>query len=101
MDALVHEFAERGVDSALAGDARLAGEAVTFDDQREVAFAALVMAGVAAVVIAFVDEVEAGWGERGGEATVHLGRDGASVRGGGGRIGHGDYIGRLNQRGIA
>ena len=90
MDFLAHAIAERGVDEALAGDARLAGEGGAFDRQREVRFASAVVPGVAAVVVAFVDQRQSGGLQRRVEPTPHFGRDRSSGSGA-----HRPYIGRL------
>ena len=78
----LHQVAERGIDGALAGDAAQAGEGGAFDGQREMAFAAAVVAGVADVLVALVFEIEPGRGEaRRSRRCDHFGGDGA---GGGG-----------------
>ncbi len=89
MDAVVEEVAERGVDEALAGDPRLARERRAFDGQREMAFAAAVVAGVADVAVALIVELEPGRGKRGEEPLPDLGGD----RGGGDAV-HLFYIER-------
>ena len=88
VDAVVHEVAERGVNEALAGDARVACEGGAFDRQREVAFAARVMTGVANVVRALVLELKARGAKRLGEEARDFGGDG-----GGGSWVHAAYIG--------
>lgn len=90
MDAVVHQVADRGVDEALAGNTRLAGEGRAFDRQREMAFAAGVVPGVADVVRALVLKLEPGGAKRLVEAAGHFGGDG-----GGGSGGHPAYIGRF------
>ena len=85
----MHQVTERGIDRALAGDAVEADEGGRFDDQREMAFASAVVAGVADVAIALVVEFEPGRGEGCDEATPDLGGDRS---GGGGDVGHGSYI---------
>lgn len=77
MDAFLQEIAERGIDGALAFEAGLAGEGGGFDDDGEMAFAAAVMAGMAAMPVAVVDHLEARRGEGGVEAGRDFGGDGA------------------------
>src|SRR5687767_12478456 len=60
MDPLAHQLAERGIDFALPLDPVQAGECGTFDGQREMAFAARVVAGVADMLLALVLEIEPG-----------------------------------------
>jgi len=96
MDSLSHEVAERGIDGALAGDAGEAGEGGGLDGQREVAFAATVMPGVADVSVALVLKIEANGVKRLFQSVDHLARDGARSRGGG-SIGHRPYIIGLKQ----
>ena len=64
MDSIAHQVAERAIDFALTLDTVEPGEGGTFDGQREMAFAAWVMAGVADMMVALVLEVEAGRIER-------------------------------------
>ena len=91
MNAIVHQFSQRGIDGALALDTVEAGEGGAFDDQGEMAFAAAVMAGVADMTVALVFELEPGRSKRGDEALFYLGRNWA---GGGGEGVHHFYIGR-------
>ena len=91
MDSFVHQLAERGIDCALAGDAVEAGEGGRFDDQRKMAFAAPVVAGVADVAVALVFEVEASRSKARDEALLH--RDGDRAGSSGGRV-HLFYIER-------
>lgn len=99
MDALVHQFAERGVNSALPLDPVQAYESGAFDDEREVAFAARIMAGVADMLVALVLELQPGGRQGDGQALDHLAGD----RAGGGCLsgswGHRSYIERFRERG--
>lgn len=72
MDSLAHQVAERGVDLALALDAVEPGECGAFDRQREVAFAARVVAGVADMMIALVFKLEAGRRQGRSQPLDHL-----------------------------
>ena len=56
MDLALHQLAERGIDQPLARDPRLAGEGGAFDRQRKMRFAAPVMPGMAAMMVALVDQ---------------------------------------------
>ncbi len=76
MDALVHQLAERGIDRALALDPVHAGKGGAFDHQAEMALAGGIVAAVAAMLFAVVDQMDAGRGERRAEATFDIGRDG-------------------------
>ena len=58
MDPLAHQVAERGIDHPLAFDTVLAGKGRTFDRQGEVAFAGRIVAAVAAVLLAVVDQLD-------------------------------------------
>ena len=58
MHPLAHQIAQRGIDGALALHAVEAGEGGALDDQREMAFAAAVVAGVTDVAVALVVELE-------------------------------------------
>jgi len=58
VDGVVHQVAERLVDHAVARDRRLAGEARRDDRHAPVRCAALAIAGVAAVLLALVVELE-------------------------------------------
>ena len=60
MDALDQQIGKCAIDRALAGDAGLAGEGRAFDLDGEVGFAARVMAGMAAMLFAVIDDGEAG-----------------------------------------
>lgn len=91
MHPLAHQFAKRGVDGALALDPILASEGLSLDHQREMAFAAAVVAGVAAVPVALVFQLEPDGMKRLRQAADDLGGDGAGGLGSG-SIGHDDYI---------
>ena len=58
MDALVEQVAERVMDQALALDARLASERRAFNAQAEMAFARRIVAAVAAVRFAVIDQFD-------------------------------------------
>ncbi len=87
MDLAVHQITKRGVDQALPGDARLAGELGALDLQGEVRLAAAVVAGMSLMPLAFVDQRQDGRGQRQFETAAHFGRDRS-----GGRSVHDDYI---------
>lgn len=97
MDSFLHQIAERGIDQSLACDPRLPNKGCAFDRQRKVRFAAPIVPGMAAVMVAFVDQRHGGGIKRRVEPGQHFGRDGSS-----GRIGrswgHRSYIDRLGQR---
>ena len=75
MHPLAHQIAQRGIDGALALHAVEAGEGGALDDQREMAFAAAVVAGVADVRSALVDQFKPGRGERREETLLDIGGD--------------------------
>ena len=58
MDPLLHQVAERRIDHPLPLDTVLAGEGGAFDRQAEVAFARGIVAAVAAVLLAVVDQLD-------------------------------------------
>lgn len=72
MDALAGNIAQDGVDHPLALQARDAGETRAFDQDREMRFAAAVVAGVAVVVRGIVDDFQVGWGKCGIEKLPHF-----------------------------
>ena len=72
MNALAGNVAERGVDQALALQARRSGKRSALDLYREVRFAAAVIAGMAGVTRAVVDDIEVGRGEGIGEKPSHF-----------------------------
>ena len=82
MDSFLHQLAERGIDQPLARNPRLAGEGGAFDRQRKVRFAPPIVPGMAAMMVAFVDQRQGGGDKRSVEPGQHFGRDGS-----GGRIG--------------
>ena len=92
MDPIVHEVAECGVDLALPIDAAQPGKGGAFDDQREMALAARVVAGVPDMLVALVIEHQPGRRQRGRQPLDHLGCDGS---GGDGR--HRSYIMRFRE----
>jgi len=60
MNALAHEVAERGIDHPLPLHTSLSDEGRALDPQAEMAFARWVVAAVAAMRLAVVDELDAG-----------------------------------------
>lgn len=58
VDRVVHQAAQRLVDHAMASDRRLAGEAGRDDRHAPMGAAAGAVAGVAAVLLALVDQLE-------------------------------------------
>ena len=95
MDPIVHQVAQCGIDRALALDAGHAGEGCAFDDQREMALAAVVMAGMADVMITLVFEIEPGGREARDEPVPDFSGDRGVARfGGGGDAVHHFYIER-------
>lgn len=93
MHPFVQQLGQRGIDGALARDPGLADEGRTFDFHGEMALARPVMAGMAAMAFAVVDDGESGGGERRGEATGDLGGDRT-----GGKFVHFSYIGELQHK---
>ena len=67
VDALAHLVGKQTVDQALTLDPRLAGEGVGDDQQPEMRFAPLAGAGVARVLMGFVNDFEPLGSEGGGE----------------------------------
>jgi len=78
MDPLVEQFAERLVDHPLPLDPRLLCERTALDLQREVTLPGGVVAAMAAVLLAVVDEAQSRWLQFRFEAADHLGGDWAS-----------------------
>lgn len=81
MDTLGEEVGERGVDRALAFEAALADERLRDDLDREMAFAARIVAGMAAMLRAVVDHGEPFGSECRTKAFLDLAghRPGASI----------------------
>ena len=81
MDACNEEIGERRVDRALALEPTLAGEGGGDDLDREMTFAARIVAGVAAMLLAVVDHGETFGSEGGAQAFLDLAGDrpGASI----------------------
>ncbi len=77
MDALDEEVGEGRVHCALALEPGQAGEAPRDDLHREVALAAPVVAGVAAVAVAVVADEEVAWVQSGAKALVDFRGDGS------------------------
>ncbi len=96
MNAFPHQVAERGIDRTLALDAASARERGAFDREREMTFAAGVVASVANVVSALVLQIEARRRQGLCEPLDHLTGDGS---GGGGGIRHRHYIEGFEARG--
>ena len=82
VDALAQQLGECSVDEPLARHAALSGERRALDAHGEVGFAARVVAGVAAMLLAVVDDLKANRREGGGQSRRDFGRDRAlgSVR---------------------
>ena len=59
MDSFAHQVAKRGIDKALPFDAAFTGENGAFDCQAEMTLAGGIVASVAAVLLAVVDELDA------------------------------------------
>ncbi len=93
MDALFHELAERRIDETLLLDTRFASEVRALDDEAEVAFARGIIAAVAAVLLAVVDQFDPRRLKRRVEATKHFSRDGTGFLGL-----HRAYIGGFRKR---
>lgn len=88
VDPVAEQLAQRRVDGALPGDAVLADEQRAFDLDGEMAFARSVMAAMAAMALAVVDDGESGGGQCRFEAAGDFGGHGAS-----GKFAHSAYIG--------
>ncbi len=78
MDPLVEQISERFVDHPLPLDPRLPCERAALDVQREVTLPGGVVAAMAAVLLAVVDEAQSRWLQFRFEAADHLGGDWAS-----------------------
>lgn len=76
MDALLEQITERPVDRALAFDAAHIPELHCDDLDGEMAFAAPVMTGMAAMRVAVVDDAQIGGAERLDESLFDFGGDG-------------------------
>ncbi len=79
MDTLRQQIGERVVHHALARDARLACESGCLDDDAEMALAGAVIAQMAAMHRAFVDDLQMGRGQSLGQARGDLMAMGAVV----------------------
>jgi len=88
MDLLPHQIAQCMVHRPLPGDPVLAGEGIGDDLHGEVAFARPVMPGMAAMLVAVVDDGEMRRAERFRQAAGDFCGDGAC-----GYVGHLAYIG--------
>jgi hypothetical protein len=75
VDAFGEQVGQGLVDHALAGDAALPFEGVADHADGEVAFAARIVAGMAAMFLAVVDHVERGRGKGGKQPLFDFGRD--------------------------
>jgi hypothetical protein len=87
MDAFAQQLAQRRIDQPVALHARRAGEGTRHDLHREVAFAARIMAGMAAMMRAVIDHGEPFGGQGGLQPLRDLGRDRP-----GGKLFHPSYI---------
>ena len=94
MDALVHQLAERGVNLALPFHPVQAGESGALDDEREMALAACVVAGMPDMLVTLIFKIEPGGRKGGGQPLDHLAGDGS-----GSSIRHRSYIERFRERG--
>ena len=59
MDSCVHQMSKRRIDHSLPFDTALAGERLAFDPQAEVTLARGVVAAMAVVLLAVVDQIDA------------------------------------------
>ena len=75
MDAIAQQLGERGVDKPLPGEAALALKRLAHHRHGEMAFAARVVPGMAAMLLAIVHHGEVPGRERLGQAFFDLGRD--------------------------
>ena len=75
MDLVAQQVGERGVDQSLARDAVLAGEAVRYDVDREMAFPRPIMSCMAAMLFAVVDDGEMLRGQGGAQPRFDFGGD--------------------------
>lgn len=78
MDAFIHQLAERGIDRTLALDPAHAGEGWALDRQAEMALAGRVVANVAAMLLAVVNQMDSRGGQCGAKPALDFGRDRAS-----------------------
>lgn len=90
MDLFNQQVGERAIHEALAGNAILADETVGHDVHREMAFARAVMAGMAAMLFAVVDDGEMVGREGGAQPRLDFDGNGAFEV-----CGHLSYIGRF------
>lgn len=88
MDLVAQQVGERGIDQALPGDAALTDKAFGDDLHGEMALARPVMAGMAAMLFAVVDDGEMGRSQGGSQPRLDFGGDRAFEVGG-----HAPYIG--------
>ena len=88
MDLVAQQVGERGIDHALTRDTGLAGEAISHDLDGEMALARSVMAGMATVLFAVVDDGEMRRRQGGAQARLDFDGNGAFEVGG-----HAPYIG--------
>src|SRR4029079_11905917 len=75
VNSRLHQVAERRIDHPLPLHTALPHEGRAFDPQREVAFAGGVVAAVAAMLFAVVDQFDAARRKRRAEAGKHFRRD--------------------------
>lgn len=91
MDSRVHEIAERGIDHPLPFDTAFPGECGAFEPQREMALACRVVAGVSAMLLTVIDELDPRRGKCRVEPREHFSRDRSDGLGV-----HGSYIKEFN-----
>jgi len=96
MHSLGEEIAQCGIDHPLALDAILTAEGGRDDLDREVTFAACIVAGMTGMVCAVVDHGEPFGGQGGTQPPFDFGRDGAS-----GRFDHRAYITGFREESLA
>lgn len=88
MNLVTQQIGQRGIDQTLAGDAALPGEAIGHDLYCEMAFARPVMAGMAAMLFAVVDDGEISGRQGSAQPRIDFGGNRAFEVGG-----HVPYIG--------
>ena len=91
MDSGIHEIAERRINHALPFHTTPARECRAFDVQREMAFAFRVVAAVAAMLLAVVDELNPAGRKRRVEPAEHFSRNWSSSL-----VAHDSYIKAFN-----
>ncbi len=94
MNPLAHQFAERSINLPLPFYPAQAGKGPAFDRQREMAFAARIVAGMADVLLTLVLKIQKCRRQCGRQPFDHLASDGS-----GGGVRHRPYIERFRERG--